>query len=178
MNEMNLLTLFSEILSYPTDQYPKMVGACRRRLEQTDRTAATSMMDFEQSLSGRSLEQMQEGFIQTFDLNPICALEVGWQLFGDNYDRGEFLVKVRQELLRHGIRESCELPDHLTHLLLLVDQMESREGAEVVERFILPAVRKMLAGMEGKSSPYENVLKSLVRYLEVGVPLPQEAVNE
>src|SRR6266568_3182701 len=56
----------------------------------------------------------QELYVQTFEFNPACTLELGWHLFGENYERGEFLVRMREQLRRHGIAESNELPDHLT----------------------------------------------------------------
>ena len=34
------------------------------------------------------LWQIEETFTRTFDVNPACALEVGWHLFGEEYARG------------------------------------------------------------------------------------------
>jgi len=39
----------------------------------------------------------------TFDINPACALEVGWHLFGEDYMRGQFLVRMREELSKYEI---------------------------------------------------------------------------
>ncbi len=119
------------------------------------------------TIPAESLESLQELYTRTFDLNPECSLEAGWHLFGEEYERGSFLVKMREELRRHGIPESTELPDHLTHALRLAARMEPGE-ARAFSEFILPAVDKMLAGLAGKNNPYEDVLKAVRAALAQG----------
>ena len=64
---------------------------------------------------------LEEAFTGTFDVNPACALEVGWHLFGEEYARGMFLVRMREELRKYGLAESSELPDHVSHVLAIVN---------------------------------------------------------
>jgi nitrate reductase molybdenum cofactor assembly chaperone len=117
--------------------------------------------EFAGRIRNLSLEQLQEVYVQTFELNPVCSLEIGWHLFGENYERGEFLVKMRQEIRRHGLVESTELPDHLTHVLPVVARMQEEEAAEFVGAFLLPALEKMRTGIAGKNNPYELVLDAV-----------------
>ena len=95
--------------------------------------------------------EMQELYVQTFEFNPACTLEIGWHLFGENYERGEFLVRMREQLRRHGIAESSELPDHLTHLLVLIGRMEHPEAAELAGQFLLPALAKVREALQDKA---------------------------
>ena len=125
--------------------------------------------DFAGRIASFSTEELQELFIQTFDLNPDCTLDIGWHLFGENYERGEFLVKLRQLMRRHGVEESVELPDHLTHVLKLLDRMDEQEAGELAVRCVLPALEKMLGAMEGKGSPFEELLKGLLKLIQVRV---------
>ncbi len=127
---------------------------------------------------------MQELYVQTFEFNPACTLEIGWHLFGENYERGEFLVRMRQQMRRYGVAESTELPDHLTHLLPLLDRMERAEAAGLATEFVLPALQKIKLD---EQNPYQAVLGGIERALlaEFGratrpTPLPifQEAVRE
>ena len=104
---------------------------------------------------------LQELFIQTFDLSPVCSLEMGWHLFGENYDRGLLLVKMRQQLRDHGLAETTELPDHLNHGLRLLARMERSQGSYFAEAIVLPAVEKMLQALRGKQNPYEHVLQAV-----------------
>ena len=45
--------------------------------------AASALREFAQAWADLTPEQQQELFVRTFDLNPLCSLEVGWQLYGE-----------------------------------------------------------------------------------------------
>src|SRR5215831_3254833 len=108
MDNRQLLDLFSELLSYPQEGYLRLVEACRRLAAEVDAESANHLACFAERVSGQETDELQELFVRTFDLNPVCALEVGWQLFGDNYDRGDFLVRMQDELRRYGVDRSTE----------------------------------------------------------------------
>jgi nitrate reductase molybdenum cofactor assembly chaperone len=152
---------FARLLSYPDADYLEAATLCQRAAEQFSEEAERNLRAFHSQIEGRTTEQIQELFVQTFDLNPVCVLEVGWHLYGDNYDRGAFLVKTRGQLRRHGIAESHELPDHLTHVLALLARMEPEEASAFAAANVIPALDKMLGGMAGKESPYEFLLRAL-----------------
>lgn len=153
------------LLEYPTEGYGKLVERAAQVARHAVPETATCLATFCKAIQGLGTEQLQELFIQTFDLNPVCALEVGWQLFGDEYRRGEFLVKMRGELRRYDLTESGELPDHLTHVLPVLARMDSEEAAQFASRFVLPAVEKMLAALNGRKNPFENVLLAVRAWL-------------
>ena len=161
-----ILKKFAEILSYPGEGHTTLIEACRNATSEIDPEGARYLSEFSTRIRGLTLEEVQELYVQTFDLNPVCALEVGWQLYGDNYDRGNFLVKMRQELERHDVRENRELPDHLSNVLPLLAQMELGEAMKFAAASTVPALKKMLVAFEGKQSPYESVLRALSRVLE------------
>ncbi len=110
----------------------------------------------------------QELYVQTFEFNPACTLEIGWHLFGENYERGEFLVRMREQLRRHRIAESTELPDHLTHLLPLIACMDHGEAAQFVGEFILPALTKIRGAIHDNA--YELVIAGIAEKLESDFP--------
>jgi nitrate reductase delta subunit len=128
----------------------------------------------------------QELYVQTFEFNPACTLEIGWHLFGENYERGEFLVRMRQQLRRYGIAESTELPDHLTYLLDLITRMDRDEAAELAGQYILPALAKIREAL--KENPYATLIATIEDRLQadfpdaprrpVHLPIFQEAVCE
>jgi nitrate reductase molybdenum cofactor assembly chaperone NarJ/NarW len=155
------------LLTYPEADYPQRMEAslevapveCRGLLEQ-----------FAVQMRGLRTDQLQELFTQTFDLNPMCSLEVGWHLFGENYERGLLLVRVREELRRYELAESTELPDHLTHVLRLVARMEQEAAADFVAACLLPALEKMLQALYGKENPFEHVLLAVRSLLHSQFP--------
>ena len=110
----------------------------------------------------------QELYVQTFEFNPACTLETGWHLFGENYERGEFLVRMREQLRRYGIVESSELPDHLTHLLALIPRMDRTEAAELAGQYLLPALGKIRDGL--KDNPYAAVIAAIEDKLRADFP--------
>jgi nitrate reductase assembly molybdenum cofactor insertion protein NarJ len=68
---------------------------------------------------------------------------------------------MRQHMRRFDVPEDTELPDHITHVLAVLGRMESEEANNFAVKSVLPALEKMLAGLEGKDSLYENVLGAL-----------------
>ena len=149
------------LLAYPDAGYHRRVAACRQALADRHSEAAQLLDVFAERVAPLSAEELEDLYTQTFDLNPVCSLEVGWHLFGENYSRGEFLVTMRQELRRSALPESTELPDHLTHVLAAVARMEPRQADRFTVTYLLPALEKMLKGLAGKDSPYESVLEAI-----------------
>ncbi len=118
-----------------------------------------------------SAEALQELYIDTFEFNPAATLETGWHLFGENYERGEFLVRMRSELRRHGIAESTELPDHLTHLLPLVARMDRDDAERLAGESLLPALGKIAKAVAaGNDNPYQRVLAGIDAKLRADFP--------
>jgi nitrate reductase delta subunit len=169
-SEFNLL---AALLRYPGDGYPDAAQLCLDALSKNDHEAAMLLGRFLLQTRDLSVEELQELYTATFDLDPKCALEVGWHLFGENYERGEFLVKMRGELRRLGIGESTELPDHITHALEAIVRMEPDEGSEFATACLFPALDKMYAGLQGKSNPFEHVLLAVMRVLKRRYPRPE-----
>jgi len=172
----NEFELLAGLLRYPGEDYAgEAVRACRI-LADDGPEIGLLLQDFIEQTRGLSLEDLQVLYTTTFDLDPVCSLEVGWHLFGENYERGEFLVRMRGELRRLGVKESTELPDHLSHALEALGRMEPDEAGDFAAACLFPALDKMSAGMKGKSNPFENVLSAATRLLEHRYPRPEPAM--
>ena len=154
------------LFDYPGEEYVERVSTCATAMKSELPKAALLFEQFRREIDGFSTDDMQELFTRTFDLNPACTLEVGWQLYGEDYRRGEFLVRMRQELREKCLPESTELPDHLTHALALLGRMEADEAAEFAGRFLLPAIDKMLAAWQKHRNAYAALLESTFTMLK------------
>ena len=99
---------------------------------------------------------MEELYTTTFDLNPVATLDVGWHLWGEQYERGRFLAEMRGLQERLGIDAGYELPDHLTVLLPTIARTDSPELIEKTRK----AVEKMLAPLEEHGNPYRHLLRA------------------
>jgi nitrate reductase delta subunit len=106
----------------------------------------------------------QEQFVDAFDLDPACTLDVGWHLFGDRPERGIFLAMLRDDLRRMGIDEHGELPDHLPTLLRLIAREDEGPASELAT-LVAPAVERVQRRLVERGSPYGAVLEEVVRLL-------------
>lgn len=149
------------LLNYPENHPAANVERCLSALKASESPALKPLSQFAEHVSASTKEELQELFTHTFDINPVAALEVGWHLFGERYERGTFIVKMRQTLKRLKIPESTELPDHLTHVLEALGRMEQDEADEFAHLFVLPALDKILSALKGKDNPYANVLEGI-----------------
>ena len=162
----HILDALSRLISYPDKHtvqtaelvYVALVG----ELPEAAREAST----FGAFVDQHELWELEEAYARVFDINPACSLEVGWHLFGEEYARGMFLVRMREELRKYGLSESKELPDHITHVLAIVAAMPEDEAARFVRACVQPAVEKMRLALEDQQTPYAHVVNCLAAVIE------------
>ena len=147
---MNTLTQLGPLFAYPDDSY--VARACALKADHP------SLAVFAGRVDGLETTALQERFTATFDLNPAAALEIGWHLFGEQYERGPFLVMLRERLRAANISEAGDLPDHLRHVLPLVARMACDERTAFATRYLTPALDKI-----GAAIPDDNPFADLVR---------------
>jgi nitrate reductase assembly molybdenum cofactor insertion protein NarJ len=105
---------------------------------------------------------MEELYTRTFDLNPVATLEVGWHLWGEQYERGRFLADLRELQAHLGIDCGCELPDHLTVLLPTIAAMP--DNADLRDK-CSKAIEKILVPLEAQGNPYRHLLRAALSAL-------------
>jgi nitrate reductase delta subunit len=152
---------FAELFRYPGEDYHGNVENCLQVPDGLPAEADRLLREFAAAVAPLSVGELEELYTATFDLDPVCSLELGWHLFGENYSRGEFLVAMRQTLRLLGVEETVELPDHLSHALRALGRMVPAEADRFSTKFVLPALDKMQAGLAGKNCPFENALAAL-----------------
>ena len=160
------------LLGYPGADFSEVLDTCRLALADGPAEALAEIERFTDAVTGRATSELQELYTRTFDLNPVCALDVGWHLYGESYDRGRFLVRMRVLLYRLGLEESGELPDHLISVLPALARLDPIEREEIGRPYVVPAVARMVAGFDGKDNPYAHLLRAVDRTLHdlVGEP--------
>jgi nitrate reductase molybdenum cofactor assembly chaperone len=159
MDDKSIYERFAGLFEYPGEDYRAKAEECLIALRHEHSDSAL----FEQfcaAIRDFNTDELRELFTQTFDLNPTCALEIGWQLYGEDYQRGEFLVRMREQLREHSLRESGELPDHLTHALVLLAHLEPAEASEFAQGYLLPALDKMRASWHEQRNPFSALVES------------------
>jgi nitrate reductase delta subunit len=158
---MEHIAALSRCLDYPTPGYQDRVAAATTGLIAACPGAGKRLGEFSDYAAELEITELEELFTRTFDVNPSCTLETGWHLYGEQYERGAFLVRMRELLRGYGIVEGNELPDHLTYALQVVGRMPADSAAGFVSTEVLPAMEKMRAGFKGGSNPYEAVIDAI-----------------
>jgi nitrate reductase assembly molybdenum cofactor insertion protein NarJ len=108
---------------------------------------------------------VQERYVEAFDLDPESTLDIGWHLFADRPERGQFLVMVRQRLERAGISERTELPDHLPTLLRLIARQPDDQARDLAE-LIAPAVEHVVDHLRAGNNPFGDTIDAVARALD------------
>ena len=163
--ERSLGTL-SRLLSYPDNHYLQLVELLYLIVQSPLPEAAKRISEFGCFVEQCNEFDLEEAYTRTFDVNPACALEIGWHLFGEDYMRGQFLVRMREELAKYDIAESGELPDHLTHVLPVIASMPEEEAQQFSHACVFPALHKMQVALDKCESPYRHLIRCLVQVLE------------
>jgi nitrate reductase delta subunit len=150
----------ASLLDYPDEGFPARVGEARTALLVAAPGAARALEGFFTYASRAAATELQEEFTRVFDWNPTRCLEVGWHLYGEQYDRGAFLVRMRGLLRDAGVEEGAELPDHLGTLLRLLGRLEPGAAAALAAESLGPALERMAKGFEGPTGPYGDVVRA------------------
>lgn len=161
----NLGETLSDLVHYPDQDYLDSAREALSLAREQNSRCAEYLQDFLGKIEGKDQGELEELYTLTFDLNPVSCLDTGWHLHGENYDRGAYMVKVRALLREFEVEETEELPDHLSHLLTLVARMEPEDAAAFLEKWLGPALGKILEKFEGQDNPMGLVLMAIRTWL-------------
>jgi len=167
MTTQEELEMLAGLLEYP--------GGERRtpefRTARLESEATGYLTEFEQRAAELSLDEMQETYTLTFDLNPVAALEIGYHLFGENYKRGLFLAQLRETEARYGLDDQRQLPDYLPLLLRLLIKLDDAELREdLIAECLLPALGKMKTALRSKENIYASLIEAVETQLKAEAP--------
>lgn len=161
-------TLLAALLEYPdAASWRGTLDAALAAAADQMPDAAVAVEQFARAVDEYAPAELQELYVETFDLNPETTLDVGWHLFGDMYERGAFLADLRAQLHGAGIAERGELPDYLPNVVALVERSDSGRAATLREQLRL-AVDRIEASLTEIDSPYVHVVTGLRAALGLG----------
>lgn len=167
-----LLDDLARLLAYPGPHFAPMGVATLARLEVAHPRAAEALRRYLAAAAPLEGFELEELYTRTFDLDPVCALEVGWHLYGEQYERGEFLARMRALVAGVGLAENGELPDHLTSVLPVVGRLARSDAERFAVTYLRPALARMIAGVAGRDNPCEDLLRAVALLLLDEVPVP------
>lgn len=157
---MGTYALLAEALRYPAPGRIEILQAGAMEMpEGADKATFNAFVIGVQDLT---LGEWEELHTRTLDLNPPAAPYVGYQAWGDSYQRGALMATLNQTFRASEIDPDGELPDHLIPILRYLDGNPPLipQLVEVLE----PAVRRMLDGLRKTeaSNPYTHLLETIL----------------
>ncbi len=175
MHALDHYEQLAALFDYPERDYPAEVHRVCKLIADRYPPAAAELDVFAKALpsegevfSAEELDEVQEIFIRSFDVQSITTLGVGYVMFGDDYKRGVLLVNLSREHDEAGLDCGSELPDHLPNVLRLIARWQDRElVVEFVEQILHPALERMIAEfgpqrMKQRNGLYKKHFKTLI----------------
>jgi len=131
---MGTYDILAEALRYPAPGRWMKLDQLKSNLPQGP--VKVSYEKFLSNVESLNLGDWEELYTRTLDLNPPAAPYIGYQSWGDSYQRGSFLSMLNRAMEEHQINTEGELPDHLIPVLRLMERLEDPfpELHEVLEK--------------------------------------------
>ena len=79
-------------LDYPCPETPALARRAAERLAGDHVAVARALWELAVWLETAPAGEAEERYTALFDLQPVCTLHAGYQVFGDTYQRGELLA--------------------------------------------------------------------------------------
>ena len=155
---MNINLLLAEAFRYPR---PGLLDQLEAGLaESTPGPARSGLAAFVKKIGALSLSEWEELATRTLDLSPAAAPYVGFQIWGESYQRGEFMAKLNRTMAELDIDPEGELPDHLVPILRYL-AVANPPIPELIENFET-AVQRMIAVLreKDKDNPYIHLFEA------------------
>jgi nitrate reductase delta subunit len=155
---MDIHILLAEAFRYPQ---PGLLEQLEAGLKEAGKGPARSYLSaFLKKIGALSLSEWEELSTRTLDLSPAAAPYIGFQVWGESYQRGEFMAQLNKAMAELDIDPEGELPDHLVPVLRYLAVAEQPVPA-LTENFTT-AVDRMLSTLreKDKDNPYIFLLEA------------------
>jgi nitrate reductase molybdenum cofactor assembly chaperone NarJ/NarW len=170
---MNIFSLLSKAFCYPGPGGFEQLELMS--MELPPGPVGDAFQSFLDQIRPLSLGEWEELYTRTWDLSPLSAPYIGFQIWGEDYRRGNFLAQLQRAYRNSAIDTGGELNDHLVPVLAYLAAVEHPipELVEVFDR----AIEKMTSILRkhDESNPYLHLLRATAA---VGLRSPQATGGE
>lgn len=141
-----VLGLFADILEYPVTSIVQQVRECEALVSASNTEAAALLRQFLNFVEETPNNEVQETYTAVFDLDAECHPYLGYQLFGEGYERSEFLLELKDRYRAGGFQANpSELPDRLSEVLRFLSVWDDEAGSEeILQEGVIPALDKLV----------------------------------
>ncbi len=159
---MILYNVLARLLDYPVAELKthqveiREALANEKEIRDEERQAIGDFLDH---MAQTSLLELEQEYVQTFDMVPEHSLHLTHHLFGDDRGRGPALVDLGEHYKGMGLEaKEGELPDYLPLILEYVSTLEEIEA----QIFLADAVKVLTviaANLENSNNRYAPLLR-------------------
>lgn len=165
MKKFEHYKLFAELFKYPSGEFVAKVAECQAKLDKDYPDAAVQLQVFSDYMNQSDDDLREELYTKTFDVQPICYLDLGYVIFGEDYKRGAFLLHMQNE--QKQLENDCgtDLSDNICNVLTLIAKHKDEKFVnELATQIIIVGVKKMIAEFESARVALKmKILKKLHR---------------
>jgi len=134
----------AKLFDYPEDDYYDAINEAIEALSDNYPKAKQELGKFLELLP-MQLSDAQELYSKSFEVQAVTSLDVGYILYGDDYQRGVILVNLNQEHAKVNNECGTELGDFLPNLLRLLSKIKDKEVlTDLATMLIAPGMEKMI----------------------------------
>ncbi|GAB4239779.1 MAG: hypothetical protein Kow00109_14670 [Acidobacteriota bacterium] len=169
------LAEWAQVFRYPGADYAAAVQQLARPADGAEVPVARLVESFAAAISSLELEEVQQLYTATFDLNPSCPPFLGVYLFPQDLQRRTILMlRLHEKAQALGCAGAPEDADHLASVLELAGRLSSEDFAELAGCCLVPALEKMAQALASSGNPYRFLLLALAEFCRV----PEQLVVE
>jgi nitrate reductase delta subunit len=168
----------SALLRYPDENLVSALPSIREGVESSRLPDKKKLIALIDDWIAREPIELQQDYVQTFDLAKRCALHVSWFQYGDRRQRGMVLLKLKRRYMEFEMFPAeDELPDWLPLMLEFAAAAPSPEGASLLQEW-RAAIELIRRSLSEQDSEYTVLLDLIVATLpKLGANL-REAIEK
>jgi nitrate reductase assembly molybdenum cofactor insertion protein NarJ len=169
MEKYRHYAILADMFRYPEENFLLVLDNCMELLHIDYPEAATELQPFFDYTKSRTIIEWEELYTKTFDVQPICYLDLGYVMFGEDYKRGAFLVQMQVEQRKANNDCGADLADNLCNALTLLHKTDEQDFIdELAVKILKPAVKKMIqefsqARVELKNQALKKLHKAIIQ---------------
>jgi nitrate reductase assembly molybdenum cofactor insertion protein NarJ len=164
---MKIYKYMADLFRYPTVDSFRQVQQVSEILRERDVLLHAKFLPFVEFYTEKTITELEEYYIRTFDVQATCHLDIGYIIFGDDAKRGRFLYHVKEE--QEKISNDCgtDLADFLPNILTLLSKTTDEILVEELSvSILLPALRQIEKKLDNDNNMYKIPVQILISLLE------------
>lgn len=170
MKDLTHYRYLSEMLRYPDPEMKYKTDNWERIVNSYGYHLLEKLQPFIVHIRTQPIAVQEEYYTGTFDVQPVCTLDIGYILFGQDYRRGGFMVNLKKEHIKAMNDCGSELPDHLPNILNLLPKIEPIVAEELIYSLLIPALHEMILKFRNGDNLYKALLEIIVAVMEKDYP--------